>query len=202
MTKTIAVLIFDGAEEMDFVGPWEVLTAAIENSSDWKVITVANSVDPVVCEKGMRVVPDATYSEIASADVVVVPGGSGARREINNLDTINWLRHVVPKCQWVTVCTGSFLLVGAKLAEGRKITTHHAFVDQLKEMDPTQVVCEARLVIDGRLVTAGGVMSGIEMALWLVEQIWGAATAEYTKNYIAYDHPPRSKIEVFDDVDQ
>ena len=88
------------------------------------------------------------------------------------------------------------MLVGAGLTEGRRVTTHHWFLDQLRDTTNANVVAGVRVLRDGNLVTAGGVTSGIEMSLWLVEQIWGADHLEYVKGYIAYDTPPRTTIEV------
>ena len=79
MGKTIGILIFDGAEEMDFIGPWEVMAAAVDGLPGERVLTVAEKADPVVCEKGMRVLADTTYDEAPPLDVVLIPGGSGAR---------------------------------------------------------------------------------------------------------------------------
>jgi transcriptional regulator GlxA family with amidase domain len=196
MSRTIGILIFDGVEEMDFVGPWEVFTAAVDDVPGERVITIAERPEPVVCEKGMRVIPDVTFPEARDVDVVLVPGGSGARREIANCATTDWLRKVAAECTWLTsVCTGAFLLVGAGLTLGRRITTHHDFLDELRAMGAADVVEGARFVRDGKLVTTGGVMSGIEMSLWLTERLYGADIAARTRRYIAYDFPPRNRIE-------
>ena len=197
MGKTIGILIFDGAEEMDFVGPWEVMTAAVDGLPGERVLTVAEKADPVVCEKGMRVLADTTYDEAPPLDVVLIPGGSGARREIDNPATVAWLTRTAAGCSWVTsVCTGAFLLVGAGLAGGRRVTTHHDSIGALKEMGGAEVVAGVRYVRDGNLVTAGGVMSGIEMSLWLVGKLYGEAVVQRTKSYIAYDFPPRDSSDV------
>ncbi|MDA8586906.1 DJ-1/PfpI family protein [Rhodobacteraceae bacterium] len=190
--KTIAILIFDGAEEMDFVGPLEVLAAAAEDDANWRVVTVAENRCAITCEKGMRVLPDHVYSEIKGVDVLVVPGGGGARRETENKATVQWLESIKEGCTWLTsVCTGAFLLVGSGLAAGKKVTTHHRFIDQLNDLDLSTVVENVRFVSDGRVVTAGGVMSGIEMSLWLIGQIWGEDKIRRTRDYIAYDFPLR-----------
>lgn len=194
MQKLIAILIFDGAEEMDFVGPLEVLAAAAEDDREWRVRTVAEALAPIRCEKGMRVLPDRTYADIGHAEVVVIPGGSGARREITNPATVGWLQSVEPRCRWMTsVCTGAFLLVGSGLARGRHVTTHHHYIHRLRDMGGAQIIEGVRFVRDGKFVSAAGVMSGIEMSLWLVEQIWGIEAVEKVKSYIAYDFPERSR---------
>ncbi|MGC9369181.1 MAG: DJ-1/PfpI family protein [Paracoccaceae bacterium] len=195
MARTIGIVIFDGAEEMDFVGPWEVLTAAAEGAPGDRVALIAETRDPVTCEKGMRVLPGATYDEIPALDVIVLPGGSGARREIGNPATVDWLQRVAPGCTWITsVCTGAFLLLGAGLAKGRRITTHHAFLGDLRAMGGATVLEGRRFVRDGNVVSAGGVMSGIEMSLWLVRDLYGPEAEADTRSYIAYDHPPRDAV--------
>lgn len=193
MGSRIGILIFDGAEEMDFVGPWEVLSAAAEDMPDCHVVTIAATRDLVTCEKGMRVLPDSAYPDEAALDILVVPGGSGARREIGNTATTEWLNRIAPGCSWITsVCTGTFLLVGSGLAQGKRVTTHHRFIRQLEDMGGSHVVEDVRFIQDGRIVTAAGVMSGIEMSLWLTQQIYGSEVADRVKDYIAYDFPPRS----------
>jgi transcriptional regulator GlxA family with amidase domain len=196
MARTICILLFDDAEEMDFVGPWEVFTAALSGMPGDRAVTIAERSRPITCEKGMRVIPDLYYGEATEVDVVVVPGGSGARREITNVATTNWLRNAAAKCMWLTsVCTGAFLLVGAGLAIGRRITTHHDFIHDLRATGGSDVVDGVRFVRDGNLVTAGGVMSGIEMSLWLVERLYGPDLAAKTRAYIAYYYPPRDRVE-------
>lgn len=194
MANTIGILLFDGAEEMDFVGPWEVLTVAVDGLAGERVMTIAERPGPVVCEKGMRVIPDATYADAPVVNIVLVPGGSGARREIDNPETVRWLTETCAGCSWITsVCTGSFLLVGSGIARGRLVTTHHDFIEALRELGGAEVVEGVRFVRDGNLVTAAGVMSGIEMSLWLAGLLYGDDVEKRVKNYIAYDFPPRTR---------
>lgn len=193
MSRTIGVLIFDGAEEMDFVGPWEVLTAAAGEVSDDRVVLIAETKNSVVCEKGMRVEPDFGYGDAPALDVIIIPGGSGARREIDNPATVEWLNKAASGCTWIaSVCTGAFLLVGSGLGRGRQVTTHHDFLDDLRSLGGASVVEGVRFVRDGDVVSAGGVMSGIEMSLWLVGKLYGADSEAWTRSYIAYDYPPRA----------
>lgn len=194
MARTIGSLLFDGVEEMDFVGPWEVFTAACDQVSGTRVLTVAERTAPIRCEKGLRVIPDCSYRDCGSLDVVLVPGGSGARREIDNPVTVGWLGAAADGCTWLTsVCTGAFLLVGAGLATGRRITTHHDYLEALRVQGHASVVEGVRFVRDGNLVTAAGVMSGIDMAVWLVGELYGAEVLQKTRSYLAYDHPPRDR---------
>lgn len=193
MPNAIGILLFDGVEEMDFVGPWQVLTAAVDGLPEEQVMTIAERAGPVQCEMGMRVMPDSTYSEAPEIDVIVVPGGSGARREIDNPATVEWLTRTCANCAWITsVCTGAFLLVGTGIAHGRRVTTHHDFIGALRGLGGAEVVEGVRFLRDGNLVSAAGVMSGIDMSLWLVRELYGDAVEQRTRSYIAYDFPPRA----------
>jgi len=193
MTMTIGVLIFDDAEELDFVGPWEVFTSArMGKPGALEVVTIAERLDPVRCAKGLRVLPDHGFADAPVLDVVLVPGGQGTRKEVENPVLIEWLRKVGARCTWVTsVCTGSLLLHGAGFTSGRRITTHWNFVPTLRERakDAT-VLDDVRYVQDGNLVTAAGVSAGIDMALWLVGQIFDPSYARTVQRYLQYDPAP------------
>ncbi len=197
MAITVGVLVFDGVEEMDFAGPWEVLACVMEGRPDDRILLVSERTGPVVCDKGMRVLPDVTYQDCPPLDVIVIPGGSGARRETGNRKTVAWLRKIAPGCTWITsVCTGTFLLVGSGIAGSRRVTTHHQFIQLLRDTENADVAEGVRIMRDGNIVTAGGVMSGIEMSLWLVGQLFGPDAVSHARDYIAYDFPPRESQEV------
>ncbi len=195
---TIGLLLFDGAEELDFVGPWEVFTMAALLRDDVRVVTIAESAEPVRCAKGMRVLPDHTLADAPALDVVLVPGGHGTRREVDNPVLIDWLRRIAPGLRWVTsVCTGALLLCEAGLARGRRVTTHWAFVTDLRKRYPDVSVLEdVRYVRDGDLCTAAGVSAGIDLALWLAGQLWGVETARRTRRNMEYDPAPPYAAEI------
>jgi len=195
---TIGMLIFDDAEELDFVGPWEVFTMAAKTRDDIRVMTIAERAEPVRCAKGMRVIPDHTLADAPALDLVLVPGGQGTRREVDNPVLIDWLRRTAPGLSWVTsVCTGALLLCEAGLARGRRITTHWAFIEDLRKRYPDVEVLEhVRYVRDDRLCTAAGVSAGIDLALWLTGQIWGVDTARKTQRTMEYDPAPPYAAEI------
>ena len=195
---TLGVLLFDGAEELDFVGPWEVFTMAAQARDDVRVFTLAERADPVRCAKGMRVIPDHTLADAPALDVVLVPGGQGTRREVDNPVLIDWLKRIAPGLAWTTsVCTGALLLCEAGLARGRRVTTHWAFVESLRKRHPdVEVLEKVRYVRDGTLCTAAGVSAGIDMALWLTGQLWGVETARQTQRFMEYDPAPPYTAEV------
>ena len=196
MANTTGMLIFDDAEELDFVGPWEVFTMVRHILPDERVITIAPTLEPIRAAKGMRIIPDHSFADAPELDVVLVPGGIGTRREVNNPVLIDWLRKAGARCTWVTsVCTGSLLLHEAGFAKGRRVTTHWGFVTALRERG-AEVLERVRYVRDGNLVTAAGVSAGIDMALWLVGQIHGVSVARQVQRAMEYDPAPPYTAEV------
>jgi transcriptional regulator GlxA family with amidase domain len=198
MAITTGILLFEGAEELDFAGPWEVFTMARAGGHEAdRVVTIAERAAPVRCAKGLRVIPDHAFADAPPLDVLLVPGGQGTRREVENPVVLDWLRKAAEPCTWVTsVCTGALLLHGAGLARGRRVTTHWAFVAQLRERGDVTVLEKVRYVRDGKVVTAAGVSAGIDMSLWLVGQIHGAEHARQTQRFMEYDPAPPYAAEV------
>jgi transcriptional regulator GlxA family with amidase domain len=189
MPFTTGVLLFDGAEELDFVGPWEVFTMARAEGD--QVLTIAQNDGPVTSAKGLRVLPDATFAEAPPLDVLIVPGGQGTRREVDNGALLDWVKSTAAACTWVTsVCTGSFVLHAAGLLEGRRATTHWGSIDRLRDKPDITVVDDMRFVRDGNVVTAAGVSAGIDMALWVVGQLYGIPHARTVQRWMEYDPAP------------
>jgi len=190
MSLTIGILLFEDAEELDWAGPWEVLASMADETGD-RVVTIAETDAPVKCKKGLRVLPDFDFGNAPSLDVVLVPGGQGTRREVDNPVLIGWLRKVCADATWVTsVCTGALLLHEAGPARGKNVTTHWGFIDGLRKRGDVTVHSEPRYVRDGNLVTAAGVSAGIDMALWLVGQLHTPQLARKVQRYIQYDPAP------------
>ncbi|HEY8152704.1 MAG TPA: DJ-1/PfpI family protein [Myxococcota bacterium] len=189
---TTGILLFEDAEELDFAGPWEVFTLAARKEQGDRVVTIAPMPGPVRCAKGLRVIPDHGFEGAPALDVLLVPGGQGTRREVSNPVVIDWLRKTAARCRFVTsVCTGSLLVAGAGLAVGKRITTHWAFVETLRQRgDGATVVDGVRYVRDGNLVTAAGVSAGIDMSLWLVGQLYDVAHARNVQRLMQYDPAP------------
>ncbi len=191
MSRTIGILLFDDVEELDFAGPWEVFGAAASGGAELQVVTISQTGALVRCAQGLRVQPDHSFADAPVLDIVLVPGGQGTRREVSNTALIGWLRTVGGSCEWVTsVCTGSLLLHGAGLVDGKRITTHHAFIETLRGLGGSDVVGGVRYVRDGNLVTAAGVSAGIDMALWLLGQLFSPELARAVTRGIEYDPAP------------
>lgn len=193
MSLRIGILIFDGAEELDFVGPYEVLTMAKALKPDTsEVLLIAETLAPVECAKGMRVLPHATTANCGALDVIVVPGGQGTRRELDNKPLLEWIAAKAESARWVTsVCTGALLLTAAGPARGKRVTTHWAFIGTLRERgEAAQVLENYRYVQDGNIVTAAGVSAGIDMALWLVGQLHDIPFARTVQRRMEYEPLP------------
>jgi len=189
---TYGLLIFDGAEELDFVGPWEVFTASamVRDNGD-RAVLIAERPGSVRCSKGMRVLADHTLGDHPPLDVLLVPGGMGTRREVSNRPVIDWIAKTSATAAWTTsVCTGALLLHEAGPARGRRVATHHGFEDALEARGDITVVRNARYVVDGSLVTSQGVSAGIDMALWLVGRLHGREHARVVRRYIQYEPAP------------
>ena len=191
----IAILVFDGAEELDLVGPWEVLGFWAREVADDPVelMLVGPSLDAVTCAKGLRMLPDRTLEGIGELDLLIVPGGSGTRALPTPDDPLHVaLRaHAAAGALVASVCTGSLVLAAAGLLRGRPATTYWSAFDRLIELDPTiEPRPDDRFVDDGEVVTAAGVSAGIDMALHLVRRFAGEEVARTVSRGIQYDPQP------------
>jgi putative intracellular protease/amidase len=160
-------------------------------------VTVAERPDAVQCEMGMRVVPDHSYADAPAPDVVLVPGGSGPRREIANRATAGRLPSAAARCAWLTsVCTGSFLLAGTGLAAGRRVTTHHHFLDRLWALGGAEVVEGVRFIRDRNPSDRGRRDVGHRDVALAGRALYGTEVARGTKDCIASDHQPADRAEL------
>lgn len=202
---TVGIVLFDEAEELDWVGPFEVFTMAQQaaagagRAAGLRVVLVSESGGLVTGAKGLRNEVDASFEEAPAFDVLLIPGGAGTRRERTNPVMLEFLAKQAAGCEWVTsVCTGSAVLEAAKLTAGKCVTTHWAYVEALREHagGATTILENVRYVRDGSLVTAAGVSAGIDMALWLVGQLFGVPHARLTQRLMEYDPAPPYAAEV------
>jgi transcriptional regulator GlxA family with amidase domain len=190
----IAVALFEGAEELDWAGPWEVLAAWSQQWPDdgVEVFMIARDAEPVTSAKGLRVLPDHSWETAPAFDVLVYPGGRGTRRELKDDGVLDWLRALRDNGALMTsVCTGSLVYAAAGLLKGRPATTYWSQLDRLAELDATiEVRRDDRFVDSGEVVTAAGVSAGIDMALHLVARLHSKQRAREVRRYIQYDPEP------------
>jgi transcriptional regulator GlxA family with amidase domain len=190
----IGVALFEGAEELDWAGPWEVLAAWAEQWPDdgVRVFTLAREEGPVTCAKGLRVLPDETWESAPPLDVLVYPGGRGTRAQLGDETVRAWLRGISESGALVTsVCTGSLVLADAGLLDGKPATTHWGSLELLPTLGrEIEVRPDDRFVDTGEVITAAGVSAGIDMALHLVARLHSPERAREVRRYIQYDPEP------------
>ncbi len=193
----VGILIFDDVEVLDFAGPFEVFSRTrlvpgvqarrSEESAPFRVFTVARARDPIRATGGLVVVPHHGFADAPRIDLLLVPGGVGTRPLLDNAETLEWIRRIAGEARKVTsVCTGSLLLCKAGLLEGRSATTHWGSLDLLASIDPSVTVDRQRRVVDDGVISSAGVASGIDMAFYVVESLFGREVADETAHYIEY----------------
>ena len=182
----VAYLLYDRFTALDITGPHDVLNSVPETET----IFVAEEAGPIRNESDtLSLVADASIDEVPSPDILVVPGGYGTRALLEHEPLLDWIRQAHETSEWTTsVCTGSLLLAAAGLLDGVPATTHWANRDLLGELGAKPV--PDRVVREGKIFTAAGVSSGIDMALTLVTEIWGPEVAQAVQLGIEYDPEP------------
>lgn len=183
----IGILIFPQVEELDFVGPYEVLSYINKiRPGSTKVLLVAETPEPVAAFNGMRIIPDTTLAACPSLDVIVAPGGKGRLAAMKNPVVLEFLRSRQAAAKYVaSVCTGAFLLAEAGLLAGGKATTYHTAFAELAAYSVE--VVQAKVVHAGGIVTAAGVSSGIELGFYLLRLLFGTELAQEVARRIEYD---------------
>lgn len=193
-SKQIGIVLFDGVEELDAVGPWEVLASWTQQHPEdgWAVSCVTADGVSVRGAKGLGLGSHHSMSDAPRYDVLIHPGGPGTRRLMRDPDHLAWVRRLREQVPLLaSVCSGSLVYAAAGLLTGRPATTHWASVNLLSELEPTvRPDVAARFVDDGDLVTSAGVSAGIDMSLHLVARLVGTDRAREVRRYLQYDPLP------------
>jgi len=189
-TRTLAILVFDDVEILDFCGPFEVFSVAngFTESPAFNVFTVAEKLGPVLTRGGLSVNPHHCLTDCPQANLILVPGGQGTRKEMHNPAVIDWIKEASSKAELVlSVCTGALLLAKAGLLDGLEATTHHGAIDLLRQIAPKTTVHADRCFVDnGRVVCSAGIAAGIDMSLHIVERLLGTEVAVKTAKQMEY----------------
>ncbi len=175
--RRFGILLFPNVEELDFVGPWEMLRMwSLHADGPPECVLVAQTLAPVECVKGMRVLPQAEFGSCPPLDALLVPGGKGTREQVNNAALLDFVRTQAAGAQtMLSVCTGSFVLQAAGLLAGRSATTYWSLLPALRELGVP--VREQRFVHDGPVWTSAGVSAGTDMMLAYIAHVAGDDTA-------------------------
>lgn len=192
--RQIGIVLFDDVEELDAVGPWEVLShwARTHPEDGWAVTTLSPRGGLVRCAKGLVLGAEHAFADAPPLAVLVHPGGRGTRPQLRDAEHLEWVRRARAEVPLLTsVCTGSLVYAAAGVLAGRPATTHWSALDELAALDPSiDVRRDDRFVDDGDVITAAGVSAGIDAALHLVARLAGVERAREVRRYVQYDPSP------------
>lgn len=185
MTFRIGLLLFPDIMQLDMTGPHEVFT----KFPDTEVLLVWKTLDPVTTGGGMRIVPDVTYETCPQLDLICIPGGAGMNPLLNDAETLDFVRRQAETSRYVTsVCTGSLVLGAAGLLQGKRAACHWMSRDLLEAFGA--IPDPARVVIDGKVISGGGVTAGIDFALAVAAEVLGKDKAKAIQLGIEYAPSP------------
>jgi transcriptional regulator GlxA family with amidase domain len=172
------ILVFNQVEELDFVGPWEMLTmwTKVANGPE-NCLIVSQSSEPITCAKGLSINPHVSFADCPKLDYLLVPGGQGTRHEVNNEELVGFVANQSRNCKAVlSVCTGAFILHAAGLLSEKKATTHWGSLERLRGLGDVRVV-EQRFVCDDNVWSSAGVSAGIDLMLAFIAHVEGDEAA-------------------------
>lgn len=200
--KSVAIVLFDQVEVLDFAGPFEVfsITGRRQLGEPFEVFTVAET-SPIAARNRLMVTPTYTFGDCPPSDLILVPGGGGyhpdgtpfgSRKEMNNPIMLDWVRQRAQQAELVlSVCTGALILGKVSLLDNLEATTHFLAMDALQSVSPAiRVAPDKRWTDNGRVITSAGVSAGIDMSLHVVARLQGDDVAAEAARYMQYDGWP------------
>jgi transcriptional regulator GlxA family with amidase domain len=177
--RNVAIFIFDDVEVLDFAGPFEVfnVTGEVVEPSPFNTYTVALTEEPVKARGNLTIHPHYSIDKCPTPDIILLPGGDGRRRLMKDERVLNWISKHADKIEkLLSVCTGAFYIAHSGLLNGLSATTHHGAFPEFKKTFPDIALIEdIRYVENGKIITSGGISAGIDMSLYVVEQLLGKA---------------------------
>ncbi|MDA1527147.1 DJ-1/PfpI family protein [Bacillus cereus group sp. TH260-2LC] len=188
---SVGIFLFNEVEVLDFAGPFEVFSITkVHEEKPFTVYTVSQNGEMITARNGLKVKPDYSIEDLPPVDILIIPGGKGAREnEVKNDIVINWVLQQMKEVKLMTsVCTGALLLAKAGLLEGLKATTHWASIQTFKKDFPNVEVMEnVKFVDEGHIITSAGISAGINMSFHIVKNLLGVEIAEETAKNMEYD---------------
>ena len=185
MTIKAGFFIFDEMQLLDFAAPYDEFCSTPEI----EVSLIGESLRPITTTSGLSFAPDHDISTILPLDVLCIPGGNGVNQFLNNEPVLEFFRQEAIKTRFVTsICTGSLILGASGLLKGRKATTHWSAMEFLPIFGAIPV--EERVVVDGHIITAGGITAGMDFGLVIIAKLLGQETAEKIQLLMQYDPEP------------
>jgi transcriptional regulator GlxA family with amidase domain len=188
--KNVAILVFDDAEVLDFAGPFEVFSVAsqINDNQLFNVFTVSKKRTPVKSVNGLSVNPDYSFRSSPEIDILIIAGGVGTRKLLQDRTYLNWVRKVYDRAEMIlSICSGARLLGKLGLLDGIEYATHQEVYAHMADIAPLGIpVKEKRYTRGGKIYTSGGISAGIDLSFHVVETLHGNALAERTASYMEY----------------
>ena len=181
----VGLLLFPNVTQLDLTGPWEVFS----NLPDVKTYLIWKTLEPVTAAKGMRILPDTRFADCPALDVLCIPGGPGINALLTDSETLDFVRMQAGRARYITsVCTGSLVLGAAGLLRGKRAACHWMSRDMLASLGA--IPDPQRVVVDGRVITGGGVTAGIDFALRVVAELRGEQAAQTVQLGLEYAPAP------------
>ena len=175
--RNVAIFIFDDVEVLDFAGPFEVfnVTGDVVDPAPFNTYTVALTEEPIKARGNLSINPHFSIDNCPTPDIILFPGGDGRRHLMEDGRVLSWIiKHVDSVEKLLSVCTGAFYIAHSGLLNGLSATTHHGAFSEFRETFPDVTLIEdQRYVENGKIITAGGISAGIDMSLYVVEQLLG-----------------------------
>ncbi len=186
----VGIFLFNDVEVLDFAGPFEVfsVTSELNDYQLLKVFTVSKDGHPITAVNGLKVQPDYSFENQPEIDVLVIPGGIGTKKEMEDPNILEWVNGNYSRAMITfSVCSGARILGKLGLLDGLDTVTHHEVIAHLREIAPkTHIKEEKRFIDNGKIMTSGGITAGIDLSLYIVEKQFGKEVKNKTIRYMEY----------------
>ena len=187
---SVGIFLFNDVEVLDFAGPFEVfsVTSELNEYSLLKVFTITHDGKIITTVNGLKVQPDYSFDLHPQIDILVIPGGVGSKREIEDRKTLEWVKknYLTSKITF-SVCSGARILGKLGLLDGLRSITHHEVISQLKEIAPLAIIdTDSRYIDNGKIMTSAGITAGIDLSLHIVNKLFGVDIERKTIEYMEY----------------
>ena len=189
--RNVGILIFDSAEVLDFAGPFEVfsVTSQLNDHKLFDVFTVGEKLEPISAVNGLSVNPKYDYTNCPQVDILIISGGSGTRQQVENNETLNWIRQIHKKTEFtLSICSGSRLLGVLGLLDNQPYCTHHEVYNDMMAIVPKGIPQKNKRYVNfQKTYTSGGISSGIDLSFAIVAKLHGKQIAHKTAAYMEYN---------------
>ena len=187
---SVGIFLFNDVEVLDFAGPFEVfsVTSELNEYSLLNVFTITHDGKIITTVNGLKVQPDYSFDLHPQIDILVIPGGVGSKREIEDRKTLEWVKknYLTSKITF-SVCSGARILGKLGLLDGLRSITHHEVISQLKEIAPLAIIdTDSRYIDNGKIMTSAGITAGIDLSLHIVNKLFGVDIERKTIEYMEY----------------